>query len=51
MLLRTSAARNTSYEMYRKTGFEDTGVYMEVPARRNDGTTRTDRRLFLSMVL
>jgi hypothetical protein len=51
VLLRTSAVRNTSYEMYRKMGFEDTGVYMEVPARRNDGSTRTDRRLFLSMVL
>jgi GNAT superfamily N-acetyltransferase len=51
VLLRTSASRNTSYEMYRKMGFEDTGVYMEVPARRMDGSTRTDRRLFLSMVL
>ena len=51
VLLRTSAVRNTSYEMYRKMGFEDTGVYMEVPARRVDGTTKTDRRLFLSMVL
>ncbi len=51
VLLRTSAVRNTSYEMYRKMGFEDTGVYMEVPARRMDGSTRTDRRLFLSMVL
>jgi GNAT superfamily N-acetyltransferase len=51
VLLRTSAMRNTSYEMYRKMGFEDTGVYMEVPARRQDGSTRTDRRLFLSMVL
>ena len=51
VLLRTSAVRNTSYEMYRKLGFEDTGVYMEVSARRVDGTTKTDRRLFLSMVL
>ena len=51
VLLRTSAVRNASYEMYRKMGFEDTGVYMEVQSRRNDGTTRTDRRLFLAMVL
>lgn len=51
VVLRTSAVRNTSYEMYRRMGFEDTGVYMEVPARRVDGTTKTDRRLFLAMVL
>jgi GNAT superfamily N-acetyltransferase len=51
VLLRTSAVRNTSYELYRRMGFEDTGVYMEVAARRVDGSTRTDRRLFLSMVL
>jgi GNAT superfamily N-acetyltransferase len=51
VVLRTSAVKNTSYEMYRRMGFEDTGVYMEVPARRVDGGTRTDRRLFLSMVL
>jgi GNAT superfamily N-acetyltransferase len=51
VLLRTSAVRNTSYEMYRRMGFEDTGVYMEVAARRVDGSTKTDRRLFLSMVL
>jgi ribosomal protein S18 acetylase RimI-like enzyme len=51
VLLRTSATRHAGYEMYRKMGFEDTGVYMEVPSRRNDGSTRTDRRLFLSMLL
>ena len=51
VLLRTSAVRNASYEMYRKMGFDDTGVYMEVPSRRIDGTTRTDRRLFLSLVV
>lgn len=50
-LLRTSASRNAAYEMYRKMGFEDTGVYMEVPSRRNDGTTRTDRRLFMAKVI
>jgi ribosomal protein S18 acetylase RimI-like enzyme len=51
VLLRTSASKNAGYEMYRKMGFEDTGVYMEVSARRMDGSTRTDRRLFLSMAL
>jgi GNAT superfamily N-acetyltransferase len=50
-LLRTSAVRNASYEMYRRMGFDDTGVYMEVSSRRNDGSVRTDRRLFLSIVL
>jgi GNAT superfamily N-acetyltransferase len=48
---RTSAVRNASYEMYMKLGFDDMGVYMEVPSRRLDGRTSTDRRLFLSKVL
>lgn len=51
VLLRTSAERNASYEMYLSKGFHDMGVYMEVPARRVDGTVKTDRRLFLSRVI
>lgn len=50
-LLRTSATRKASYQMYMDMGFEDMGVYMEVPARRIDGAVQTDRRLFLSKVL
>ena len=50
-LLRTSATRNSSYQMYMDMGFEDMGVYMEVPARRVDGSVKTDRRLFLSKVV
>ncbi len=49
--LRTSATRNASYEMYLRMGFDDMGVYMEVPSRRLDGRVTTDRRLFLSKVL
>lgn len=51
VMLRTSAVRNSSYDMYLSLGFEDMGVYMEVPARRVDGTVSTDRRLFLCKVL
>lgn len=51
VVLRTSAVRNSSYDMYLSLGFEDMGVYMEVPARRVDGAVSTDRRLFLSKVL
>ncbi len=51
VILRTSAARTASYEMYVELGFEDMGVYMEVPARRTDGTVSTDRRLFLCKVV
>lgn len=51
VILRTSANRNAAYEMYKTLGFEDTGVYMEVPSRRNDGSFRTDRRLFLAKVV
>jgi GNAT superfamily N-acetyltransferase len=51
VVLRTSAVRNSSYDMYLSMGFEDMGVYMEVPARRVDGAVSTDRRLFLCRVL
>ena len=51
VLLRTSASRNASYEMYLRLGFQDTGVYMEVKSRKNDNSQRTDRRLFLSRVV
>ncbi len=50
-LLRTSATKNAGYQMYLDKGFEDMGVYMEVPSRRVDGSVATDRRLFLSRVL
>ena len=51
VVLRTSALRNETYEMYMARGFDDMGVYMEVPARRLNGRVTTDRRLFLSKVL
>lgn len=51
VLLRTSATRHAGYDMYLKLGFQDIGVYMEVPSRRTDGRVTTDRRLFLSQVL
>ena len=50
-LLRTSATKNAGNEMYLSRGFDDIGVYMEVPSRRVGGSVRTDRRLFLSKVL
>lgn len=51
VLLRVAASRNASYEMYLSMGFEDMGVYMEVPMLRVDGTVTTDRRLFLCSVI
>lgn len=51
VVLRTSAVRNASYEMYLRRGFDDMGVYMEVSARRLDGRVSSDRRLFLTQVL
>jgi GNAT superfamily N-acetyltransferase len=51
VLLRTSATRNAAYDMYKGLGFEDTGVYMEVSSRRTDGSTRSDRRLFMAKVV
>jgi GNAT superfamily N-acetyltransferase len=51
VIMRTSALKNATYDLYKGLGFEDTGVYMEVPARRNDGSLRTDRRLFMAKVM
>lgn len=51
VVLRTSAVRNASYEMYLRRGFDDMGVYMEVSSRRLDGRVTSDRRLFLTKVL
>ena len=51
VVLRVSAARNASYDMYMSMNFHDMGVYMEVSVRRNDGRVRSDRRLFLSRMI
>lgn len=51
VVLRCSASRNTSYDMYMSLGFEDMGEYMEVRTLRTDGRVATDRRLFLSKLL
>jgi len=51
VVLRVSAVRNQSYDMYIDMGFDDIGVYTEVHARRTDGRVSTDRRLFLSKLL
>jgi ribosomal protein S18 acetylase RimI-like enzyme len=51
VVLRVTAEKNTSYDLYQSMGFEDMGVYMDVSAKRTDGTIGTDKRLFLSRVL
>lgn len=51
VVLRVSAARNASYDMYMSMDFDDMGVYMEVSVRRTDGQVRSDRRLFLSRMI
>jgi ribosomal protein S18 acetylase RimI-like enzyme len=51
VMLRVAEDRNTSKSMYEAMGFEDMGVYMDVSADRVDGTTRSDKRLFLHCVL
>ncbi len=51
VVLRVSAVRNQSYDMYIDMGFDDIGVYTEVHSRRTDGRVSTDRRLFLSKLL
>lgn len=51
VVLRVSAVRNRSYDMYLAMDFDDIGVYTEVHSRRVDGRVSTDRRLFLSKLL
>lgn len=48
---RASATRDLSYNMFMAMGFDDIGVYMEVPSRRMDGRVSTDRRLFMAILL
>jgi len=50
-VLRVSAVKNATYDMYMRMGFDDIGVYTEVHSRRVDGRVSTDRRLFLSKLL
>ena len=50
-VLRVSAVKNRTYDMYIDMGFDDIGVYTEVHSRRTDGRVSTDRRLFLSRLL
>lgn len=51
VVLRVSAVKNQTYNMYIDMGFDDIGVYTEVHSRRTDGRVSTDRRLFLSRLL
>lgn len=51
VLMRTSAQRNFVYDMFVDLGFDDTGVYTEVSARRTDERVITDRRVFLCKTL
>ena len=51
LVMRASASKDQVYQLFHSLGFEDMGVYMEISARRVDGSVRTDRRLFLSRLL
>lgn len=51
VVLRVAEEQNSSMRMYQSMGFEDMGVYMDVKAKRVDGSTTADRRLFLYCVL
>jgi ribosomal protein S18 acetylase RimI-like enzyme len=50
-IVRTSTADVVSKRLYKKLGFEEVGVFQEVMGRRNDGTVRSDRRMFMAKVL
>ncbi|MBW1879698.1 MAG: GNAT family N-acetyltransferase [Deltaproteobacteria bacterium] len=51
VVLRVSAKRHPSADLYESMGFVDMGVYMDVSNPRIDGTVSSDRRLFMSKVL
>jgi GNAT superfamily N-acetyltransferase len=50
-IVRISTADVVSKRLYAKLGFEEVGVFQEVMGLRNDGTVRSDRRMFMSKVL
>jgi len=50
-VVRISTADDAARHLYSKLGFEEVGVFQEVMGRRNDGSVRSDRRMFLSKVL
>ena len=51
VVLRVSTTESPSLRLYKDLGFEEMGVYTEVSSMRTDGRVKTDRRMFLSMVL
>lgn len=51
VVLRVSTTESPSLRLYLDLGFEEMGVYTEVSSMRVDGRVKTDRRMFLSMVL
>lgn len=50
-VLRASASRDGSFELYSAMGFSEMGVTQDVPNLRVDGRVTTDRRVFLHCVL
>jgi len=51
VVLRIAEGNNLAYQLYQELGFTNMGVYMDVSAKRTDGTVRKDRRVFFSRVL
>ncbi len=51
VVLRVSTTESPSVQLYKDLGFEEMGVYTEVSCMRIDGRVKTDRQMFLSMVL
>ena len=47
-IVRVSTADEVSRRLYSKLGFEEVGVFQEVMGRRNDGSVRSDRRMFMA---
>lgn len=50
-VLRVTEGRTEAFAMYRKLGFTDMGVSMQVEQLRADGEVRSDERHFMSRVI
>jgi len=51
IVMRISATPDPGFNMFKQMGFDDIGVYTEITAKRIDGSTTNDRRLFLSRLV
>lgn len=51
VVLRASISEDPAHHLFKKMGFEDMGVYMDIHSRKIDGSTRKDQRMIFSKMV